>query len=164
MKRFELTDDLLTGIKEIDNQHHQLLAKGNAILFPETGKLKGKDILDGLKFLIRYVDEHFSTEERLMKYFEYPKREGHKKQHQRLRREVEELYNRGKKADPVTDLASEIHYLFCDWFNYHIREWDKGYAAFLGEQDDLDLDSIKISEFESIEDGEIQVIKVGDGF
>jgi hypothetical protein len=27
--------------------------------------LRGEDILDGLKFLIRYVDEHFSTEKRL---------------------------------------------------------------------------------------------------
>jgi len=160
----ELTDDLLTGIKQIDNQHRQLLDQGNQILFPETGRLRDEDILDGLEFLIRYVDEHFSTEERLMKYYGYAKQDGHKKQHQRLRREVEELFDRGKKADPVTTLATEINYLFTDWFNYHIKEWDRGYAIFLREQVGLDLDSIKLSGFESIEDGEIQIIKVGDGF
>ena len=65
MNRLELTDDSLTGIKEIDNQHRQFLDQGNKILFPEAVRLRGEDILDGLKFLIRYVDEHFSTEKRL---------------------------------------------------------------------------------------------------
>ena len=162
MERLKLTDDLLTGIEDIDKQHQELLDKANVILFPKTGRLGSKDILDGLEFLIRYVDEHFSTEERLMKFYGYPKREGHKKQHQRLRREVEGLYSRGKKADSVTVLATEIHYLLSDWFTYHINEWDKGYATYLQER--VGLDSIKMSRFESIDDDEIEIIKIGDGF
>jgi hemerythrin-like metal-binding protein len=162
MERLNFTDDLKTGIAEIDKQHGELLAKGNAILFPETGKLEEKDILAGLEFLIRYVDEHFSTEERLMKFYGYPKQEGHKKQHQRLRREVEELYRQGKQADSVTILASELHYLLKDWYIYHIKEWDKGYASYLQKQ--VGLEKVKIPEFGSFEDADIEIIKVGDEF
>ena len=74
------------------------------------------------------------------------------------------MYDREKKADPVTTLATEILYLFTDWFNDHIKEWYRGCAIFLREQVGLGLDSIELCGFESIEDGEIQVIKVGDGF
>jgi len=44
------------------------------------------------------------------------------------------LYDREKKADPVTTLATEILYLFTDWFNDHIKEWDRGCAIFCGNR------------------------------
>lgn len=144
MKRLELPADLCTGIQGIDEQHREMFSRGNGVLFPESGKLSAKDILDALAFLIKHVDKHFSDEERLMQSYNYERLEGHQKQHNRLRKDVGELYNRAKSTESVQGLASPLYYLFNDWFIYHIKEWDIDYAHFLQKHTRLDL--IRIGE------------------
>jgi len=51
MEQLELTDDLLTGIKEINNQHRQLFAKGNALMFPETESCGAVKLMMAWNFL-----------------------------------------------------------------------------------------------------------------
>jgi len=162
MERLKFTDDLLTGIEEIDNQHRVLFEKGNAVLFPETGKLGAKFILEGLEFLMQNVDEHFSAEERLMKYYGYAKLEGHKKQHQRLRSEVVGLFSKAKQTDSVESLASELYFLVIDWYIYHIKEWDKDYAISLKKY--IKLDEIIIPGLDEVDDSEVGFVIPEDGF
>ena len=133
MKRLELTGDLLTGVKEIDNQHRELLARGNAVLFPETGTSSDTDILEALNFLVKYVNTHFDAEELLMESYGFDRLESHRKQHQRLRREVEGLADRAQQQNSVKGLAGELYYLLHDWFIYHINEWDKAMAAYISK-------------------------------
>ncbi|MBW2467437.1 MAG: hemerythrin family protein [Deltaproteobacteria bacterium] len=130
MKRLELTEDLMTGIKEIDNQHRELLALGNEVLFPDSGETTDRDILKVLNFLIKYVKIHFDAEELLMECNGFDRLEGHRKQHRRLRREVEGLADRAKQQGTVKGLANELYYLLHDWYIYHIREWDKAMAVY----------------------------------
>jgi len=130
MKRLELTDDLLTGVKEIDKQHRELLARGNAVLFPKAGATSDREILDSLDFLINYVHTHFESEELLMECYGFDRLKSHRKQHQRLRRQVEELAGKAKRKGSVEGLAGELYYLLHDWYIYHIREWDKAVAKY----------------------------------
>jgi len=130
MKRLEFTDDLMTGLEEIDNQHRELLARGNKVLFPETGATADRDILDALDFLVSYVNKHFDAEELLMECYNFDRLEGHRKQHQRLRREVEGLSEKAKQEGSFKELANELHYLLHDWYIYHIKEWDKAMAVY----------------------------------
>jgi len=162
MERLKFTDDLLTGIEEIDNQHQVLFEKGNAVLFPENGKLGAEFILEGLEFLMQNVDEHFSAEERLMEYYGYAKLEGHKKQHQRLRNEVVKLFSKAKQTDSVETLASELFFLVHDWYIYHIKEWDKGYAVFLKKY--IKPDDIIIPGFEEFDDSKVGFVESEDRF
>jgi hemerythrin len=141
MKHLELPTDLYTGIKDIDDQHRELFSRGNAVLFP-ISKLEVKDVLDSLAFLVKYVDKHFSDEELLMRSYDYERLEGHQTQHNRLRKDVGELYHRAKSTESVKGLASPLYYLFSDWFIYHIKEWDIDYAHFLQKHSRLDLISI----------------------
>ena len=157
MERLELTKDLFTGIEEIDNQHRELFARGNAVLFPEGGKANAKDVVNTLAFLMLYVDEHFSAEERMMKYYKYDRLDGHRKQHQRLRKDVEDLYRRTKKEGTIKGLTSELYYMFSDWYVYHIKEWDGAYAAFLQKR--TKLASVSIPGLEDIDDSEVEVLK-----
>lgn len=162
MKRLELTDDMLTGITEIDNQHRELFALGNAVLFPAEGKATKNNIITALLFLINYVDVHFSAEERLMKYYGYNRLNGHQKQHQRLRTEVVELYRRAMNTNTFDGLLSELQYLFGDWYVYHIKEWDQAYAVFLQSRADHDL--INIPGLKDVHDSEVKFLKAGNGF
>jgi len=153
MERLEPTEHLLTGIAEIDSRYSEFFARGNAVLSPETEKTAAEDIISVLEFLIQYVDEQFSTEERVMEYYGYDHQDGHRKQHQRLQMKVEKLYLRANKADTDMDLASELYCLFSDWFTYHIKEWDLSYVNFVQKciklecLDDVDYSDVEVIEF-----------------
>ncbi len=157
MERLQLTEDLLTGIEEIDNQHRELFARGNAVLFPKGGKVNARDVINALAFLMLYVDEHFAAEERLMRHYKYDRLDSHRKQHQRLRKDVEALYRRTKEEGTLKGLASELYYLFSDWYVYHIREWDGAYAAFLQKR--VKLASVMIPGLADIDDSQVEVLK-----
>lgn len=162
MVHLKLTDDLLTNIEEIDSQHRELFARGNLFLFPENGKPTDKDMAGALHFLKDYVNEHFAAEERLMEYYDYGRLEGHRKQHQRLRNEVAEIYRRSNKKNGFHEaLASELYFLLNDWYVYHIKEWDKAYAVFL--KDVLDLDQILVPKLEKIDVSGVELLDSGDG-
>ena len=68
-----------------------------------------------------------------MESYGFDRLEGHRKQHQRLRREVEGLADRAQQQSSVRGLASELYYLLHDWFIYHINDWDKAMAAYISK-------------------------------
>jgi hemerythrin-like metal-binding protein len=130
MKRLELTADLKTGIDAIDKQHQELFSWANAVsaddIVADEKKLK-----EALSNLDRYVVEHFRTEEEAMKNYNYDRLEKHQAQHHRLMREVSDLYRRLYREEASKGLMVELQYMFADWFNLHIKEWDKHFATFL---------------------------------
>jgi hemerythrin len=130
MKRLELTDDLKTGIDDIDSQHRELFSWANAIADDHV-IADDKKLNEALSNLDRYVDYHFRAEEQAMDTYNYGRLDKHKVQHRRLMREVNELYGRLRKEGASKGLMVEVQYMFADWFYLHIREWDQPFAAFL---------------------------------
>ena len=130
MKPLELTDDLKTGIVDIDDQHRQLFTWANEITSDEV-------ILDDSKFLEtvdkleEYVNYHFRAEEYAMEKYDYDRLEKHRGQHRRLMKEVAELFIRFKSEGANKGLKVELQYLVADWYVLHIKEWDKPFAAFM---------------------------------
>jgi len=130
MKKFELSNDMLTGIEVIDNQHRKLLSWGNELSTEDT-EAAVKKVDEALNNLTLYVSYHFRAEEEAMNRYGYEKLEKHQKQHKRLMLEVDKLVNRSKKEGASRGLLIELQYQFIDWFLYHIKEWDQPFADFL---------------------------------
>ena len=130
MKNFKLTDDLLTGIDEIDNQHRKLLSWANELSSDEVIADEMK-INEALKNLRSYVDYHFQAEEKAMHERVYGLVEKHKKQHERLKREVAQLIAHSEVEKASKGLMAELQYMFWDWIQLHIKEWDQPFASFL---------------------------------
>jgi len=130
MKKFEFTDDLITGIDDIDNQHRQLFKWANEASSDEVMADKGK-LRMALDNLEDYVNHHFRAEEYAMNIYDYDRLEKHGSQHRRLTREVGELYNRSKREGASKGLKIELQDMFADWIVLHIKEWDKPFAAFM---------------------------------
>ena len=130
MKPFELTADLQTGIEEIDNQHRKLLSWANFVTFDDADATDQK-VSEALGNLLDYASYHFRTEEEAMDRYDYDKVDKHRKQHNRLANEVTDLFSRskGKEADEGT--LTELQYMFTDWIQLHIKEWDQPFATFL---------------------------------
>ena len=134
MDQFELSDDMLTGIKKIDDQHRKLLTWGNA-MFHEDTEAAVKVAEMALKELDQYISYHFRLEESEMETYEYNMLEKHRKHHDRLTRGVASLVNRLNKEGTSRVLLIKLQDQFREWFLYHIKEWDQPFAAYLKSND-----------------------------
>ena len=89
MKRFELTEDMLTGIPDIDAHHRTLLELGNRVMDTSIVKTGDKKVFDeALQFLADYVIYHFAAEEYVMSEYGYPHDGNHRQWHERFKGEV----------------------------------------------------------------------------
>ena len=130
MKPLELTDDLKTGIVDIDDQHRELFNWANEVASDEVmaDDTKFHEAMDNLE---EYVNYHFRAEEHAMNIYDYDRLEKHRAQHRRLIKEVAELFIRTKREGASKGLKVELQYMFADWIVLHIKEWDKPFAAFM---------------------------------
>jgi len=130
MKPLELTDDLITGIDDIDAQHRQLFKWANEIASDEV-KMEASKLHAALDNLADYVHTHFRAEEYAMEKYDFDGLEKHKNQHSRLAREVASLFNRFKSEGVSKGLRVELQYMITDWYVLHIKEWDKPFAKYM---------------------------------
>ena len=149
---FELnwTKDLETGIEVLDAQHKKYfdllsnyIAKATKVSKTSTNTEKVSDLAETLDFLRDYAEEHFSTEETVMKEAAYMDYEQHREEHQYFLKHVEELYNEMKTKGYSLKLAVEVDYYTAEWFVAHIRSSDMKLVQFL-EQKSTEDKSLKL--------------------
>jgi hemerythrin len=134
MKRFEMTEDLLTGVEDIDSHHRRLLELGNKVIDPSAIKTDGVIFKEALTFLSDYVIYHFAAEEYVMALADYPHYEHHRQWHERFRSEISNYANL-VRADGITkDLMLKVSFAVENWLLEHIRITDRELGNFLKQQ------------------------------
>lgn len=128
MSMINWSTNLSVNINSIDNQHKKLIDLINSFydnINQGSPKAKMLELITALK---EYTVYHFSTEEKLMKQFNYPDYVSHKSEHDKFVSSVfsfEERYNTGKLL-----LSLEITSFIKDWVAKHIMGTDKKYSDF----------------------------------
>lgn len=116
------------GIREIDDQHAQLVACLDRLAL-WVGKGQGfAAALDALQALNDYVDKHFSYEERFLAANGYPKLDEHIAEHGRIRDELAKL---NQEVLDGGDISEELLALVRQWIVSHIGVEDREYAKFV---------------------------------
>lgn len=129
MAMFAWKPEYSVNIKEIDDQHKQLVAMVNELHEAMTQK-KGKEVLGPLLAkLINYTATHFAAEEKLMQQHGYPDYDKHKAKHEKMVQKVLSLQD-DYKGGKIT-MTFEVSKFLQDWLNKHILGTDKQYSAFL---------------------------------
>ncbi|MCC6932951.1 MAG: hemerythrin family protein [Deltaproteobacteria bacterium] len=127
MAFMQWSDALSVGIKEIDNQHAQLVALINKLHEAmRSGKTK-EALSEILKELISYTGNHFATEEKYFDQFKYEATATHKIEHKKLVQQVldfQKQFESGKIS-----LSIDIMNFLGDWLKNHIQGTDKKYIA-----------------------------------
>jgi hemerythrin len=119
-------DNLSVGVHSIDSQHSTLLAILNE-LYDAMMKGHAKEVTGPLlDKLIKYTRNHFSTEEAMMADAKYSGLAAHRREHERLTRQVEEFAARFKKGE-CTVTIDLLHFLR-NWLTNHIQQSDKAYG------------------------------------
>jgi hemerythrin len=94
---------------------------------------KGRETLEKiLKGLIQYTEQHFSSEERLMKLHCYPEYERHKKEHNLLVMQVQDIQKKYQEGTAV--LTQSVMSFLKDWLQKHIQGEDRSYGPFLNSK------------------------------
>jgi hemerythrin len=120
------TDELSVGIQEIDEQHKVLVGLVNDMhraIHEHHGTETAREILDRLG---DYTRIHFAVEESLMRIFDYPGYDEHKKQHEELIAQFK-VYHQ-KVQSGTAKISFELLHFLKLWLSQHILESDKEYA------------------------------------
>ncbi len=131
--KYELTPDLITENKLIDEQHKQLFSIVNELM--EACQIgKGRDkMINVAQFLSSYVVKHFADEESLQIESAYPNYIAHKKFHEdykeKLNVMIATLKSEGATIKTLADLNKIISTLVI-----HIKNEDKNIAMHINSQ------------------------------
>lgn len=126
------TDDYLTGIRQIDEQHRWLVYVTNR-LYDEISKpvLDKNMIGDILYSLLDYAMNHFMVEENLFKQHNYPESEAHRAEHNKFKQTAADLLDKHDSGEMVNKKALKF---LKDWLNHHILKIDQKYVSFFKEK------------------------------
>ena len=129
--RAEFDDSLVTGHEMIDGQHKELIDKINKLLDScETSKDKLVAIKT-LDYLADYTEFHFGEEEKLQEDIQYPGIEAHKKEHDKLREVVKELYEMLEEEEgPSNAFVEQVNRNVIEWLYGHIKTFDRSVAEY----------------------------------
>lgn len=128
--KYELTKELETGNAIIDSEHRELFRAVNAMM-DACAKGQGRASIEPtVKFLLDYVNRHFSHEEDLQLRKKYPNTTAHKQFHAEYTRKLKALVTAIPAGGPsVADLAAINNHIAL--LVTHIRTEDKRLGSFL---------------------------------
>lgn len=132
MALFEWNPRYSVHIDEFDNHHKkllELLRNMHQSMLDGRGRHVVGDILNELK---SYTEYHFSAEEQKMEQFQYPKTEEHKKRHQKLISQLNELIDEYKNNEK--QITNDTYLFLNQWLTNHIMKDDKQYTNFFKEK------------------------------
>jgi hemerythrin len=139
MDPFAFTDDLLTGMDDIDAQHRMLFEFANQTVDPSTQRGADASFFASLAFLAEYVEYHFAAEALAMQRSDYPARAGHLSAHASFRQRIAAMLEASLETSDITSLRLELRDAISVWLAQHVRTADKAFAEFLRQQENHDL-------------------------
>jgi len=128
MKMIEFTEDLLTGVPEMDQQHQvlvELLNETYELLHQGNYEAAREKLISGI---VEYVNFHFASEEAFLRQIGFPEYEVHCKIHENFKKQilrwVEETEDGNARA------LQGILAMIWAWLFRHIAVKDKAYGTF----------------------------------
>jgi len=117
--------ELATGNNEIDRHHQELFQKIDALVAACKEGREKTVVLDLLGFLQSYVQNHFAAEEQFMAQHNSPNAQEHRRQHEKLRNELEQLATECLREGATLGVVTNSLKLTYLWLRDHIQQMDQ---------------------------------------
>ena len=117
---------LSTGVRLLDDQHTALFECLHDLEIA-TAQRAMLATFHAMEQLSRYVRDHFSAEERLMKMHGYPGLTEHVQEHRSFSDKLFEL----RKIYVDQDISSDLIDFLRDWLEHHVAHIDMAYVPYL---------------------------------
>lgn len=112
------------GVAAIDGEHCEIARRVNQIIGEASNGTPCNKLKELLNDMIEYVGEHFAHEERLMLVYDYPGRQSHADEHDRLIRQLKNIV----KGDAKATLTPAF---LIDWMELHALQDDMELGKYL---------------------------------
>ncbi len=124
----EWNEKLSVGIEEIDEQHKVLVKLLNDLYGAIIQKNDAVVIDNILAELVQYTVVHFAVEESLMRIFDYPQYDEHRKHHLALTTQVLDIQKKVKAREETVSM--DLLNFLRSWLTNHIMIEDKHYGPY----------------------------------
>lgn len=128
----EFDESLVTGNKEIDEQHKEWIDKINKLIKcceEGGGKLEA---IKTLEYMADYAEVHFAAEEKLQEEAAYPGLAEHKTKHEAFKVAVQELHDMLEEEEgPSEAFVKAVHDNVVNWVYNHIKAFDCSVASYI---------------------------------
>ncbi len=119
------------GCQWIDMQHQSLI--GHVDHFEEMAgsKIDSQQLVETIKFLVKYARDHFNDEEKLMSEIQFPEFDRQKQLHDEFINYITQVLldlNRGQTIHP-----QELICFLSEWIKNHVLHEDKKIGNFIRE-------------------------------
>ena len=81
MKKIECGEHFSVGVPLLDDQHRELIRMINSLIDHQDAGADSEPVADVLQSMTQYAAYHFSTEEQLLKEYDYPEYASHHGEH-----------------------------------------------------------------------------------
>jgi hemerythrin len=129
--KVEWHDRLSTGFEIVDDQHKELFTHINDFFDSLSQEENYDNTIKTLNFLVKYVKLHFTTEEDLMKKYNYDEYKEHLTAHREIVEEIMECYKTLISSGKSPAVISKLRVILQKWFVSHIMQYDMKLAGFL---------------------------------
>ncbi|MCK5690358.1 hemerythrin family protein [Myxococcota bacterium] len=132
MALIEWNDSFSVNVKELDDEHKQLLKILNN-LNEAMLERRGKEVsIKIIQDLLDYAHNHFATEERYFFIYRYPETEAHTAEHQQFSKKIEAFKKSCDEGHPM--LSVEMLKFLREWWTGHVLGSDKDYQQLFNDR------------------------------
>ena len=149
MSKIMFSTALATGIKAIDEDHKLLIDVLNSLETEISANSGTETVGRALGALLRYVEEHFTREERIMAQHGYSHLGQHMRQHQQLMYSVHAIHQSFIDTPTSVNLP-ELQAYLNNWVTNHILAADVAFANFMRNSSDKQLNVPLIPELKAV--------------
>jgi len=121
---FEWSDNFLLGYSPMDDTHREFVERVHALLTVDDANLP-----EALEAFSQHAEAHFEQENRWMEKEEFPARDCHIDEHNKVLVSVREVQQKLGEGD--FEIARQLALALMDWFPGHADYLDSALAAWL---------------------------------
>lgn len=132
MEQLIWTEDFSVGVEQIDEQHQRLIRMINRLVAEPHAKTQSETVSDLLYNMTKYANEHFTTEEAMMRQCNYPQIEEHISQHRAYRKKIVAFCT--ATMNHVETVPDAMLHFLSEWWTDHVRTSDMAYKPYFLEQ------------------------------
>jgi hemerythrin len=125
----EWQEEYSVGVKELDDQHKNLLNIINSLLLEKQEKITGDKLSEIISSMVHHAYIHFATEERYLEEVHYPDFKQHVLEHISFIFRTLELSLKVKEGTMNNQLEL-LNYLK-EWYSSHVLGADRLYVPYL---------------------------------
>jgi len=131
---FTWDESLAVGVKEIDDQHREIIRLVSELAAAMRAGQGQDEIRNLMVFLNDYIVEHFGYEEIYMKKYRYPAYRDHKREHLNFIQEFAALKYAYQPGDASRAFAGQLQERLVRWLQEHVGSVDRKMAEFLKDR------------------------------